>query len=396
MASSINASTTAGLVNTADTSGVLNIQTAGTTAISIDASQAVTFTNSANLPNTFGFKNRIINGQMQIDQRNGGAEVNPATNAIYLDRWTARSSQASKFKIQQVTTAPTGFSNSLLITSLSAYSIVAADYFTIDQRIETANVIDFAWGTASGSPAVLSFWVRSSLTGTFTGAIAEYNSASATYGFSYTISVANTWEYKTVSIPCPTIGTWNTTLNGGYMTVTWGLGVGSSETTASNGSWLAVSKRAGTGGTSVVGTSGATWQVTGVQLEKGATATSFDYRDYGRELIMCQRYYQQIGKLNNVSYQPYGVGVCTSTTAATIIINLPVMMRGTPTFTFNGATNTFSGSVGTAVTSVISDVMSPTTIMYQAVVASGFTSGNGARHYQSAASASSLELSAEL
>jgi hypothetical protein len=349
MASSINASTTAGVVTTADTSGTLNIQTAGTTAIAIDASQAVTFTNSANLPNTFGFKNRIINGQMQIDQRNGGAEVNPATNAIYLDRWTARSSQASKFKIQQVTTAPTGFSNSLLITSLSAYSIVAADYFTIDQRIETANVIDFAWGTASGSPAVLSFWVRSSLTGTFTGAIAEYNSASATYGFSYTISVANTWEYKTVSIPCPTIGTWNTTLNGGYMTVTWGLGVGSNETTASNDSWLAVSKRAGTGGTSVVGTSGATWQVTGVQLEKGSTATSFDYRDYGRELIMCQRYYwKSLGAGND------SIGIAGYNLAGNAVwgqFGFPVTMRATPTVTVNGtwiASNTAQPTIRAA------------------------------------------------
>ena len=157
---------------------------------------------------------------------------------------------------------------------------------------------------------------------------------------------------------------------------------------------------AATTGIQIVFTVGAqtsgTWTIDSVQLEKGATAIAYDDRPYGTELVLSQRYYQQIGKSNNVSYQPYGVGLCTSTTTTAIIINLPVMMRVTPTLTFNGATNTFTGTAGTAVTSVVSDVMSPTTIMYQASVASGLTTGNGARHYQNNASASSLELSAEL
>jgi hypothetical protein len=393
MASSINASTTAGVVTTADTSGTLNIQTAGTTAISIDASQAVSFTNSANLPNTFGFKNRIINGAMVIDQRNAGASVTPTVDQYILDRWFARITNASKLSFQQSSTAPSNFIKSTLITSLSSYSVASTEHFGYNQAIEGFNISDLNWGTASAATVSLSFSVRSSLTGTFGGMLTN-STGTRSYVFSYTINSANTFENKTVTIAGDTSGTWLTD-NGQGITVSFSLGAGSSVSTTA-GSWNGSLYRNVTGGTSVVGTNGATFYITGVQLEKGSTATSFDYRPYGTELQLCQRYYQQIGKSNNVSYQPYGTGVCTSTTAATLIINLPVMMRGTPTFTFNGATNTFSGSVGVAVTSVISDVMSSTTIMYQAVVASGLVAGNGARHYQSATSASSLELSAEL
>ena len=181
----------------------------------------------------------------------------------------------------------------------------------------------------------------------------------------------------------------------GSVNLIFSLGAGSTYS-GTAGSWSANDYRSVTGATSVVGTNGATFYITGVQLEAGSTATSFDYRPYGTELALCQRYYQQIGKSNNVSYQPYGVGVCTSTTTASIIINLPVMMRVTPTFTFNGATNTFIGSTATGATGVGSDIMSPTTIMYQVSAASVLVTGNGARHYQNSANASSLELSSEL
>ena len=345
----------------------------------------------------FGFKNRIINGAMVIDQRNAGSTVTVTnTNPYTLDRWIAYNSVASsKYTVQQSSTAPAGFTNSLLVTSSSAYSIAAGNYFLIDQVVEGYNWADLAWGTADAKTVTLSFWVRSSLTGTFGGAFKSYSGSVQSYPFTYTINAANTWEQKSITVAGPT-STWaSSTTNGGGVEVLFSLGTGSTYS-GTAGSWAASSYFSATGATSVVGTSGATWYVTGVQLEKGSTATSFDYRPYGTELALCQRYYQQIGKSNNVSYQPYGTGVCTTTTAATLIINLPVMMRGTPTFTFNGATNTFTGSVGTAATSVISDIMSPTTIMYQAVVASGLVAGNGARHYQSATSASSLELSAEL
>ena len=237
----------------------------------------------------FGFKNRIINGAMGIDQRNAGASVTPTNDGAYtLDRWQVSLSAASKFSVQQSSTAPAGFINSALITSLSAYSVPSGGYFMFNQLIEGLNAADLAWGTASASTVTLSFWVRSSLTGTFGGAI-QNNAQNRAYPFSYTISSANTFEYKTVTIPGDTTGTWLTT-NGVGMVVRFGLGVGSTFSTTA-GAWAAGQYFAPTGATSVVGTNGATFYITGVQLEKGSTATSFDYRPYGTEEQLCQRYY---------------------------------------------------------------------------------------------------------
>jgi hypothetical protein len=239
-----------------------------------------------------GFKNRIINGAMVIDQRNAGASFTPTDQTYSLDRWKCRVSQASKYTVQQnagSVTPPAGFRNYLGVTSSSAYSITSSDYFTIQQIIEGFNVADLSWGTASASPITISFWVRSSLTGTFGGAL--MNSAeNRSYPFTYTISAANTWELETITIPGDTSGTWLTT-NGIGLYVAFGLGVGSTYS-GTAGAWAASSTiLSATGATSVVGTNGATFYVTGVQLEKGSTATSFDYRPYGTELALCQRYY---------------------------------------------------------------------------------------------------------
>jgi len=239
----------------------------------------------------YGFKNRIINGAMVIDQRNAGASVTP--NGSYtLDRWAAGNSQASKFSVQQnagSVTPPAGFTNYLGVTSLSAYTVGAAEQFFMYQPIEGYNVADLGWGTANAKTITLSFWVRSSLTGTFGGSI--LNSAqNRSYPFSYTISVANTWEQKSVTIAGDTSGTWLTT-NGIGMYISIGLGVGATNS-GTAGAWAGTTYYSATGATSVVGTNGATLYFTGVQLEVGSTATSFDYRPYGTELALCQRYYE--------------------------------------------------------------------------------------------------------
>ena len=241
------------------------------------------------------FKNRIINGAMQIDQRNAGASVTPTTDGLYsLDRWQYSISQASKFSIQQdagAVTPPAGFTDYLGVTSLSAYSVVASDLFVIQQNIEGFNVADLGWGTANAKTVTLSFWVRSSLTGTFGGSLRN-NASDRSYPYSYTISAANTWEYKTVTIAGDTTGTWLTT-NGTGLRVTFSLGMGSTRS-GTAGAWAAGSFWSATGATSVVGTNGATFYITGVQLEVGSTATSFDYRPYSQELALCQRYYQAL------------------------------------------------------------------------------------------------------
>jgi hypothetical protein len=245
---------------------------------------------------TVGFKNRIINGAMVIDQRNAGASVTPTANGTFtLDRWKFFLSQASKFSTQQnqgSVTPPTGFAKYLGVTSLSAYTVGASENFCILQNFESSNVYDFAWGTASASPVTLSFWVRSSLTGTFGGAVRNW-AYSYSYPFSYTISSANTWTYITVYIAAPTAGTWvMDASNNGAIELLFSLGTGATVSGAA-GTWASANYQSATGATSVVGTNGATFYITGVQLEKGSTASSFDYRSQGTELALCQRYYEK-------------------------------------------------------------------------------------------------------
>jgi len=254
-------------------------------------SKAQGIANSANQGN---FKNRIINGDMRIDQRNAGASYTAPAGINYtIDRWAAGASQASKFTVQQnagAVTPPVGFTNYLGVTSSSAYTVGTSELFTIQQAIEGFNVADLGWGTADAKTVTLSFWVRSSLTGTFGGVLNNGTNARS-YPFTYTISVANTWEQKSVTIAGDTIGTWATT-NGSGILLRVGLGVGAS-VSGTAGSWSGSAYYGATGATSVVGTSGATFYITGVQLEKGSTATSFDYRPYGTELALCQRYYEK-------------------------------------------------------------------------------------------------------
>jgi hypothetical protein len=292
MTTTINASNSGsgGLVQTADASGILALQTAGTTAVTIDTSQNVTFAQVANLPNTFGFKNRIINGAMVIDQRNAGASVTANDGVYTVDRFVYSMSAASKGTSQQSTTTATGFTNSVLFTSSSAYTVGAAEHFSLVQKIEGFNVSDLGWGSASAQTVTLSFWVRSSLTGTFGGSISN-SALNRSYPFTFTISSANTFEQKTITIAGDTTGTWVTN-SGVGMWVFFNLGCGSTNS-GTAGAWAGATYFSATGATSVVGTNGATFYITGVQLEKGSTATSFDYRPYGTELALCQRYYEK-------------------------------------------------------------------------------------------------------
>jgi hypothetical protein len=258
-----------------------------------------------NASSNFGFKNRLINGGMVLDQRNAGASVATTTTSTptyTLDRWSYQVSQASKFTVQQnagSVTPPTGFSKYLGATSTSAYSIASGDYFLINHKIEGFNFADMAWGTASAATVTLSFWVRSSLTGTFGGALR--NSANnRSYPFSYTISSANTWEQKTITIAGDTSGTWVGATNGIGVEIDISLGTGSTFS-GTAGAWAGANYVSATGATSVVGTNGATFYITGVQLEKGSTATSFDYRPYTTELQLAQRYFEKSYDIGTVA-----------------------------------------------------------------------------------------------
>jgi hypothetical protein len=297
------------------------------------ANGAVGATQTTSANQFYSFKNRIINGAMQIDQRNAGASVNNAlggTGTYTLDRWAMFGSVASKFSIQQnagAVTPPVGFRNYLGVTSLSAYSVPAGEIYEILQRIEGFNFADLMWGTANASPVAISFWVRSSLTGTFGGAL-NNEAQNRSYPFTYTISSANTWEQKTLTIAGDTTGTWVGATNGTGLQIVFGLGVGSTFSSTA-GAWAAGTFVSATGAVSVVGTSGATFYITGVQLEKGSTATSFDYRPYGTELALCQRYYNTLA---------YASAIAVSTTQANTYAQFPTMRTG-PTVGQTGVLN---------------------------------------------------------
>jgi hypothetical protein len=243
------------------------------------------------------FKNRIINGAMMIDQRNSGASVTPSTTGFFpVDRFRLglSGSTGSKYSFQQSTDAPVGFKNSILATVVSAYSVTSTDIISLSQNIEGYNVADLGWGTANAKTVTLSFWVKSSVTGTFGAAIWCVGATTSYYPYTYTINSANTWEYKTVTVTGPTTNPGYTDNNAG-LSVFWSLGVGSTYSGTAN-TWGTTQYRSVTGTVNLVATAGATWQVTGVQLEVGTQATTFDYRSYGTELALCQRYYRIIGQ----------------------------------------------------------------------------------------------------
>jgi hypothetical protein len=274
-------------ISSTNTNGTITIAPNGTG----DVVAQVNATNVFSVSSTFGFKNRIINGGMVIDQRNAGAAVTVNTDGVYpVDRFYCSANASGVFTADQVSTTPTGagFTNSVLLTVTTARSSIAAtDVYGIRQAIEGFNTADLGFGTASAQSVTLSFWVRSSITGTY--AVSFFNNAfNRSYVATYTVSAANTWEQKTVTISGDTSGTWTTDNTAGLI-VLWDLGSGSNYN-GTAGSWAAASATRTSGSTNWISTNGATFYITGVQLEKGSTATSFDFRDYGRELIMCQRY----------------------------------------------------------------------------------------------------------
>ena len=288
--------------------------------------------------NNPSWRNRIINGDMRIDQRNAGAAVSVNADASFfaVDRFPGFGQNTDGvFAIQRTTVVPAGegFTNSLRVTVTTAdASVGATQTYLLGHMIEGFNVADLEWGTANAKSVTLSFWTRSSVTGTHGGAI--LNSAqSYSYPFTYTISAADTWEKKTITIPGPTAGTWLTD-NGIGLRVFFGVGVGSTYKAAA-GSWVGVREFSATGAVDLISTLNATWYVTGVQLEAGSVATPFERRPYGTELALCQRYYWK----NNTSTLTSAWGSLYNTTSGRVWRSFPVPMRAAPSLTVD--TNTF-------------------------------------------------------
>jgi hypothetical protein len=307
----------------------------------ISGSDGITFPDSTtqNTTDRYGFVNRIINGDMRIDQRNAGASVtlSNGSDSFCVDRYKFYRDVGGTFTAQQSTTAPSGFTNSLLITASTGASPSAAQLNFFQQIIEGFNASDLGWGTASAKTITVSFWVRSSVTGTYS--VSFSNSAlGRAYVATFSINSANTFEYKTVTIPGDTSGTWLTT-NGEGLRVYWDLGSGS-DYNLTAGSWGATWGTRTSGSVTWGSNTGATFFLTGVQLEVGSVATPFERRPFGAELALCQRYFVKTNP-DNASRCGGFFGSLYTTSAAGLNGNLPVTMRAAPTFSRGGTNNDF-------------------------------------------------------
>jgi len=365
-------------------------------SITTQSATGVIFSDSSSLPaasSPYVLKNRIINGAMVIDQRNAGAATANTINGYAVDRFQVNQSTTGKVIAQQnaaAVTPPVSFSNYLGVTSQSSYSVGAGDFYLIQQPIEGFNVADLGWGTANAKTVTLSFWVRSSLTGTFGGALRN-DASNRGYPFTYTISSANTWELKSVTIAGDTTGTWLTT-NGIGIVVAWGLGVGTTFS-GTAGAWAGAAYFSATGATSLVGTNGATLYITGVQLEQNTSATPFERRMYGQELANCQRYYWQQNYTQLVNRFGTGLGIGT-TTVDGIIIQLPTTMRTSPTATVSNI-GLYDGTSTYTISSLGQNYSTPVVLSCIANSSSSITAGKAIQLYAINSSAV-LAVTAEL
>jgi hypothetical protein len=362
-------------------------------SLQLNGDTGVTF-NDASLQGAaaspYVLKNRIINGAMQISQRGTSFTVD-GVNTYSLDRWQVEDGTDGVFTVAQSSDAPSGFINSLLVTVTTAdASIGATQVALVRQRIEGLNATDLAWGTANAQTVTLSFWVKSSLTGTFGGAILN-SAANRSYPYTYTISSANTWEKKSITIAGDTSGTWLYD-NGIFAQVDFSMAAGSTYLGTAN-AWAGTLYLGATGQTQIMSTLSATWRVTGVQFEIGTSATPFERRLYNQELANCQRYFLKLG--GDSLYTPYGTGNNYSTVGGTMMVNYPVSMRTSPTLTATGPNRVLSGSVNTSVTSLalgISGVLG-SYIDYQST---GLTQGHGSLLTALNSTVANFSFSAEL
>lgn len=334
-----------------NTNRTLNLPDASGTILTNSGTEAGAFStlavagNNISAVNGINFRNRIINGDMVIDQRNNGAAVTATSGGGYFfaaDRFITYNLSGVSFTTQRVAEAPAGFTNSNKLTFANAFSLTTTGEATFQQVIEGFNIADLGWGAAGAQSVTVSFWVRASFTGTFSVGVTN-SAGTRAYATTYTINAANTWEQKTVTIPGDTSGTWLTD-NGAGLFLRFMLASGSNFVVSSNNTWTT---RAGAYnaadsiyGTRAIGaatgiSAGSTWQITGVQLEAGSVATPFERLPYSTELALCQRYFVDLGQGTN-SFRAIGFGSTYSTTQGTYVIQVPVPMRVVPALTQAG------------------------------------------------------------
>jgi len=316
------------------------------------------------------FRNRIKNAAMLIDQR---ATAVTTTGQYTVDRWIFTKSNDGTESVAQSTDAPAGFTKSLKNTiSVADVTLAAGQYSEISQKIEGLDLIDLAWGTASAKSVTVSFWVKSRKTGAHAASV-QNGASNRIYPFEYTVNVADTWEFKTATIPGDTTGTWATDNTTG-LRLFFHLALGSTYTGATAGAWN--TSKPGISPVNVLDGTGA-FLITGVQLEPGSIATPFEFRPYAVELANCQRYcYAFTTDVSN----GFNVGVVNknTTNVAAISITTPVVMRVSPTWGTTGTVNTrFMGSTDIIVTSSITNTILIGNIATFLATATGIANGAG-------------------
>jgi hypothetical protein len=357
----------ASVVISGDTSGTVTLSApavSGSTTLTLPATSGtilqsgtvVTEAQGGNGTTTgyYGFKNRIINGAMVIDQRNAGASFTNSNASVYgVDRWVTYGITSAVLTCQQVTDAPSGFSNSFKLTVSTATTANDGGVFPA-QKIEASNCTDLMWGTSTAATITVSFWVKASVTGTYNTSFIFYGPSSLYYVSTFTVNSANTWEYKTVTVAGPTTGgAFSGASNAAYLawyTVT--IGSTGNTTYSTTNTWSSSTSPKSSGTVNIGSTLNATLQVVGCQLEKGSTATSFDYRPYGTELNLAQRYFYTI-PANSVGLG--GWGNYYNATSGTFFYYNPVTMRSGPTVSNITGTIAVLGVSNTVSCTVTSD-----------------------------------------
>jgi hypothetical protein len=375
---------------------VVKDSASATNNLTLDTGGNATVGNTLVMGSSF-LRNRIINGDMRIDQRNAGNVVFSAPASYYVDRWQLSSTVSGKFNVGQSNSGyPTGFNSSFYVQNIAGFTPSASDQYRIGQAIEGFNAADLGWGTASAQTVTLSFWAYSSVAGVYAVSLFKADSPFyPTYVSTYTL-VASTWTKVTITIPGPTTGTFNTT-NTACFVVSFNLGSGSTYATSTLNTWQNVLYLTASSTANWIGTTSATFYVTGVQLEVGSVATPFERRQYGEELMLCQRYYYRISSSGN--YTSFGLGITSSTTSALINMPLPVTMRTAPTAAdFSAAGNfvIFDGGANSTVTAIVLSYVSTNSISMTGTTGATMTAARPALLEANAASAAYIGVTAEL
>jgi len=344
MASIINADTTNGVVITSDTSGEIELQANGVTKAKVTANGL----QDANGNSLRGgsFRNLIINGDMQIAQRSASVSGLSSSNTYQtVDRFLIRINGAGTYTVSQDTDAPSGFSNSIKWACTTADAPPAAgDFANMQHRIEGQNLQHLAFGTSSAKQVTVSFWVKSSETGTAVSRLINIP-ASKAVSFAYTINSANTWEKKTITFPADTVNTITNNNTIGLILV-WYLSVGTDRTSGTlQNTWqpsTVIADEAVGQTINIAATTSSYINITGVQLEVGSGASDFEFLPYDVQLARCQRYFIKTNPddLARPTFL-HGLHFANNASLAALYANLPTRMRTAPSITRGGTNDNF-------------------------------------------------------